>query len=213
MMKTIPLWLVLLLSSVILAGQQTRPRPAGQAAASDPAVRATIEGTVSRADNGQPLKGARVTLQSSARPQAAAPLIAALGGNDARVLTALAGAVATVTTDGNGRFTFTGVDPGQYEISAERDGFIRSQYGQRTPTGSGVVVPVTANQRLTIDLKMLQASVVSGRIINADGEPAAQATVQVYTYQYSNGQRTLAEGKSVQTNDLGEYRLFWLSPG
>ena len=213
MKKTIPLWLVLLLSSVILAGQQTRPRPAGQAAASDPAVRATIEGTVSRADNGQPLKGARVTLQSSARPQAAAPLIAALGGNDARVLTALAGAVATVTTDGNGRFTFTGVDPGQYEISAERDGFIRSQYGQRTPTGSGVVVPVTANQRLTIDLKMLQASVVSGRIINADGEPAAQATVQVYTYQYSNGQRTLAEGKSVQTNDLGEYRLFWLSPG
>jgi len=213
MMKTIPLWLVLLLSSVILAGQQTRPRPAGQAAASDPAVRATIEGTVSRADNGQPLKGARVTLQSSARPQAAAPLIAALGGNDARVLTALAGAVATVTTDGNGRFTFTGVDPGQYEISAERDGFIRSQYGQRTPTGNGVVVPVTANQRLTIDLKMLQASVVSGRIINADGEPAAQATVQVYTYQYSNGQRTLAEGKSVQTNDLGEYRLFWLSPG
>jgi hypothetical protein len=213
MKKTIPLWLVLLLSSVILAGQQTRPRPAGQAAASDPAVRATIEGTVSRADNGQPLKGARVTLQSSARPQATAPLIAALGGNDARVLTALAGAVATVTTDGNGRFTFTGVDPGQYEISAERDGFIRSHYGQRTPTGSGVVVPVTANQRLTIDLKMLQASVVSGRIINADGEPAAQATVQVYTYQYSNGQRTLAEGKSVQTNDLGEYRLFWLSPG
>ena len=213
MMKTIPLWLVLFLSSVLLAGQQTRQRPVGQAAASDPAVRATIEGTVSRADNGQPLKGARVTLQSSARPQAAAPVIAALGGNDARVLTALAGAVATVTTDGNGRFTFTGVDPGQYEISAERDGFIRSQYGQRTPTGNGVVVPVTANQRLTIDLKMLQASVVSGRIINADGEPAAQATVQVYTYQYSNGQRTLAEGKSVQTNDLGEYRLFWLSPG
>jgi hypothetical protein len=64
-----------------------------------------------------------------------------------------------------------------------------------------------------IDLKMLQGSVVSGRIINADGEPAAQATVQAYTYQYSNGQRTLAEVKDVQTNDLGEYRLFWLTPG
>jgi hypothetical protein len=213
MKRTIPLWLGLLFSTVILAGPQARPRPVGQGAPPDPAAKATIEGTVSRADNGQPLKGARVTLQSSARPEGAGPLIAALGGNDVRVLTALAGAVATVTTDGNGRFTFTGVDPGQYQIAAERDGFIRSQYGQRTPTGSGVVVPVSANQRLTIDLKMLQASVVSGRIINADGEPAAQATVQAYTYQYSNGQRTLAEVKNVQTNDLGEYRLFWLAPG
>jgi hypothetical protein len=60
---------------------------------------------------------------------------------------------------------------------------------------------------------MLQASVVSGRIITAEGEPAAQATVQAYTYQYSNGQRSLAEVKNVQTNDLGEYRLFWLAPG
>jgi hypothetical protein len=199
------------MATMTFAGPQTRPRPVGQGAPQDPATKATIEGTVSRADNGQPLKGARVTLQSSGRPQP--PLTAGLAGADIRLLTTLAGAIATVTTDGNGRFTFTGVDPGQYEISADRDGFIRSQYGQRTPTGNGIAVPVSTNQRLMIDLKMLQASVVSGRIINADGEPAAQATVQAYTYQYSSGQRTLAEVKSVQTNDLGEYRLFWLAPG
>jgi protocatechuate 3,4-dioxygenase beta subunit len=210
MKKMIPLLLVLLLSVAMPAGPQARQRPVGQGAPQDPAARATIEGTVSRSDNGQPLKGAHVTLQSSGRGQA--PLVAALSP-DGRALATLAAAVATVTTDGNGRFTFTGVDPGQYQISAERDGFIRSQYGQRTPTGNGIVVPVSANQRLMIDLKMIQASVVSGRIINADSEPAAQATVQAYTYQYSNGQRTLAEVNNVQTNDLGEYRLFGLAPG
>jgi protocatechuate 3,4-dioxygenase beta subunit len=217
MKKTIPLLLALLLSAATFASPQIQQRPAGQNAQQLPAAKATIEGTVSRADSGQPLKGARVTLQASARAQS--PLLAGLAGAEARALAdtralaSLAAAVATVTTDANGRFTFTGVDPGQYQISAERDGFVRSQYGQRTPTGNGIVVPVSANQHLMIDLKMLQASVVSGRIINADGEPAAQATVQAYSYQYSNGQRTLAEVKNVQTNDLGEYRLFWLAPG
>jgi hypothetical protein len=49
--------------------------------------------------------------------------------------------------------------------------------------------------------------------MNGDGEPAAQATVHAYTYQYANGQRSLAEVTNAQTNDLGEYRLYWLAPG
>ena len=172
-------------------------------------TKATITGTVSRADNGQPLKGARVSLQAGTRAQGT--LIAGLGVEN-RVAN-LASAMATVQTDDNGRFAFTGVDPGQYVVSAERDGYIRTEYGQRTPTGNGVSIPVTANQQLTVDLKMLRGSVVSGRVINADGEPAAQATVQAYTYRYANGQRSLAEVTNVQTNDLGEYRLYWLAPG
>jgi protocatechuate 3,4-dioxygenase beta subunit len=176
------------------------------------AAKATIEGTVTRADNGQPLRNARITLNSSGG-RAQAPLLSGLATADNRLFVNLAGAVATVVTDSNGRFTITGVDPGQYQISAERDGFVRSEYGQRTPTGNGIAIPVSASQRLTLDLKMLQASVVSGRVITSEGEPASQATVQAYTYQYSNGQRSLAEVKTTQTNDLGEYRLYWLEPG
>jgi hypothetical protein len=105
------------------------------------------------------------------------------------------------------------VDPNSYQVSAEREGFIRSEYGQRTPTGRGVPVSVAANQNLRIELKMLQAGVVSGRVAAPDGLPASRATVHAYTYQYTGGQRTLAQVSSTQTNDLGEYRLFWLQPG
>ena len=204
--------IILFLTTVTLAIAQQRsigqnPQNTQQTAT------ATIEGTVTRLDNGQPLKGARVTLRAGgARGQN--PLLAGIGAaGEGRLLANIVGAVATVATDSNGRFTITGVQPGQYQIAAERDGFIRTEYGQRTPTGNGVNVPVTANQRLTVDLKMLQGSVVSGRVITPEGEAAAQAEVQAYTYQYSNGQRTLAEVKSTRTNDLGEYRLFWLDPG
>ena len=207
-MKRSILFFAFLVTSVALASAQNQQRSAGQNILQNPAAKSAIEGTVTRADNGQPLKGARVSLQPGARPQ-----LAGIGVAENRALANLVSAIATVTTDGNGRFTFTGVDPGQYVISAERDGFIRSEYGQRTATGNGIAFPVSVNQQLPVDLKMLQASVVSGRIVNAEGEPAAQTTVQAYTYRYSNGQRTLAETRSVQTNDLGEYRLYWLPPG
>jgi len=211
-MKKSILSVALLLSGMTLGAAQQRAAGQNSPNLQQPGPKATIEGTVTRADNGQPLKGARVILRSGAA-RGQNPVLAGLVAGDNRALTNIVTAVATVATDGNGRFTMTGVEPGQYQLSAEREGFVRSEYGQRTPTGNGITVPVSANQHLMLDLKMLQASVVSGRVITPEGEAAAQATVQAYAYEYSNGQRTLAEVKTTQTNDLGEYRLFWLEPG
>src|SRR5207302_6220001 len=39
------------------------------------------------------------------------------------------------------------------------------------------------------------------------------ANVQLLRYRYANGQRVLGAIQSARTNDLGEYRLYWLSPG
>jgi hypothetical protein len=175
---------------------------------------ATIQGVVTRVDNGQPLKGARVALRRANNNEQANALLAAgaLAAN-ASALANVVGAVANVTTDSSGRFTITGVAAGSYQMSAEYEGFVRSEYGQRTPTGRGVSFPVAASQTVNVDMKMLRASVVSGRVITPDGLPAARANVQAYMYQYSGGERTLAQVTATQTNDLGEYRLFWLQPG
>jgi hypothetical protein len=212
---------LLLLSGMALAVQNPqRPQAAAQQA---PTPKATIEGLVTRADNGQPLRGARVNLRrannsgSNNTPRVAlgadqSALVNALGINQSALLNAV-GTLGTVTTDDKGHFLFSGVDPATYQISAEREGFIRSEYGQRTSTGRGVALPVAPNQAVKVELKMLQAGVVSGRVLAPDGLPASRATVQAYTYQYTGGQRTLAQVGAAQTNDLGDYRLFWLQPG
>jgi hypothetical protein len=214
MMKTVVASVLIGIGSsvalVVAAQTTTQQNPAAQQTS-------IIEGAVTREGSGQPLKGARVTLVRAEIAQN--PLATAIAGSNAQGRLAVAalnnatGTAVTVMTDGNGKFTMTGVVPGQYRISANREGFIRNEYGQRTPTGEGVVLTIAANQRLTVDLQLIQAAVMSGRVITSDGEAAPNHTVSAHTYRYANGQRSLAEVATAQTNDLGEYRLFWLEPG
>ncbi len=149
-----------------------------------------------KAGTGQPLRGARISFRRMNVSQG--PL-----GN----------ARTPVTTDAAGRFLVTGVDPGQYRISADRDGYIRQEFGQRTAIGPGSMVSVQPGQRLEIQFQMLPAAVISGRVLDEQGEPLARLTVQAWTHQYSEGRRSLVQAANGQTNDIGEYRLFWLSPG
>jgi len=182
-------WLALLVTAPFMQGAQvTQPQNA--------ASKASIQGIVTKAGAGPPLKGVRISfrrLDGSQNP--------------------LGNVRTPVTTDATGRFLVTGVDPGQYRISAERDGYIRQEYGQRTTTGSGTVVSVAAGQRLELQFQMLPAGVISGRVSDEQGEPAARGEVQAWAFQYADGKRSLSQVANAQTNDIGEYRLFWLPPG
>jgi protocatechuate 3,4-dioxygenase beta subunit len=119
-----------------------------------------------------------------------------------------------VTTSNDGIFSFSGIDPGQYRIVAERDGYIRQEFGQRTYSGTGTIISISSGQNLTnINFQLTPAGTIAGRILDEDGEPLAGVQVQSLTYAYPNGRRTLVPGRTVETNDLGEYRLYWLTPG
>jgi hypothetical protein len=180
--------LALLLTALIVQGAQV-PQPQSASA------KASIQGIVTKAGTGQVLRGARITFRR---------LDAGQGPLSSRT---------PVTTDATGRFSVTGVDPGQYRISAERDGYVRQEYGQRTATGSGAVISVVAGQRLELQFQLLPAGVISGRVADEQGEPASRITVQAWTYQYADGKRSLSQAGNAQTNDIGEYRLFWLPAG
>jgi Carboxypeptidase regulatory-like domain len=125
-----------------------------------------------------------------------------------------AGGARSVTTSDDGVFTFEDVTPGTYRIRVDRDGFLSQEYGQRSWTGAGVPLTIQAGQTLSsVTFQLVQGGTIAGRILDENLEPVVGIQVQSLTYVYQSGARTLVSERQVQTNDLGEYRLYWLTPG
>src|SRR5262245_16037422 len=176
-MKTRPGVVLITFLLSIGASAQTTPQQ------TTAAQKATIQGTVIKAGAGQPLKRARVSLRRAGNAQAGqltGVLGGTLGAGQVQQLQVMMTAAQTqAVTDDNGRFTFTGVEPGDYRISVEREGYVRQDYGQRSFNSPGTIVSVAAGQRLTnIDFQMIPGGSISGRIFNEDGEPVANVNVQ-----------------------------------
>jgi 5-hydroxyisourate hydrolase-like protein (transthyretin family) len=155
--------------------------------------KASISGYVLNMGTGEPLAKVTVTLSP-------------FNGGTSRSFTA--------STTSGGQFTFQSIDPGQYRLSATRNGFIKMEYGARRPRQPGLPIVLNAGQRLAdIGLRMMPAGTIAGRILDRDGEPMANVTVTALKYAYQEGQKALTVVQNAQTNDLGEYRLFWMQPG
>jgi hypothetical protein len=152
----------------------------------------SIEGSVVRSGTTDGISRAKVTLT---------PLQSSVAGQ-------------AVIVDGDGKFAFRNLQAGQYRISASKDGYVTAEYGQRGPNGSGVAITLTAQQHATdIRIGMTSTGAIGGRIVNRYGEPVGNANVQALRYTYQDGKRVLNSVQSVRTNDRGEYRLFWMTPG
>jgi len=120
-----------------------------------------------------------------------------------------------IMTDGEGRFAFSNVEPGTYKLVFASNGYARQDYGQRGVGGTGIPIVLTAGQaKRDIVMRMTQVSAIGGRIADASGRPVAGVPIQLFRYAYDeSGQRTVQHAASAQTDDRGEYRIFYLSPG
>src|SRR6185369_15373940 len=55
---------------------------------------------------------------------------------------------------------------------------------------------------------------IAGIIRNNDGQPQAGVPVQLLRATFNaGGQRTFQAEGNARTNDRGEYRMYWISPG
>jgi hypothetical protein len=127
----------------------------------------------------------------------------------------MAGASAfSMTTDGTGVFVFDGVPPGNYSLSAQRNGYVRQDADVRFGPRTTPPVVVGAGQAVTgITIKLVPHGVVAGKVVDEDGEPVARVAVQVQRERWMRGQRQLMPVSSDTTNDLGEYRVAGLPAG
>jgi 5-hydroxyisourate hydrolase-like protein (transthyretin family) len=121
----------------------------------------------------------------------------------------------STSSNGNGQFTMKDIEPGKYRLTAARNGFVAFAYGARAPMRPGTTLSLARQQRITdVTLKMTPHAVITGRILDEEGEPVANVRIMLQGYRYTNGRRLLSPaGGGASTNDLGEYRIFGVGPG
>ena len=164
----------------------------GQAPQQAPQRPASLEGTTVKEGTNEPVPRARVTLvQADFRVQNVTPV--------------------TTLSDDAGRFAFTNVPAGPHILTATRDGYVRTTYGTDKPTAE-IVLPAGQGVRNVV-LTMTPAAAIAGRIKNSFGESMGNVLVRAERYKYEEGYNVLEGALTVLTNDLGEYRLYFLQPG
>jgi hypothetical protein len=131
-----------------------------------------------------------------------------------RAVGAGASAPYVATTTADGAFVFPSVPAGQYRVVALRPGYVSAEYGQRWPNGAGTPLTLPPGRAVgNVPIPMLQTGAISGTVRDPLGQPLGNAEVAAYKATYQTGRRMLTRVQSVQSNDRGEYRLFWLTPG
>src|SRR3989442_10476363 len=116
--------------------------------------------------------------------------------------------------DDAGHFAFTALPPGKYQLSAERQGYLRQSYGARQYSGGGTPVLVADGQTVKdIVFKLNPQAVITGKVLDEDGEPVANMQVRAQKYVYRGGKRQWSPVANGNTSDIGEYRLPELQPG
>jgi protocatechuate 3,4-dioxygenase beta subunit len=167
-------------------------RAASQVAtASKEPAKASLEGSVVKEPGGEPLKKAIVELIAENQEE---------GGN------------YTATSDQDGHFKIVGIQPGRYRMFVERPGYIEVDKKRRR--SQGVALSFDAGQELKDQtLRMLPAAILTGRVLDEDGDPMPDVEVRVLRRKFSSAHLMFEPREGTQTNDLGEFRIGGLLAG
>lgn len=176
------LWLSLTLVFVfaVIVKAQTQPDE------SPTATTGTITGQV-LTDNGQPVAGAAV-------------FVRAFGGT---------GQGRTTTTDSEGNFQVSGLDPLSYTVFAASSAFITPP---RDPDSAQTQYYRVGD---SVKIQLMRGGVITGSVTTSTDEPVVGVRVRAYMIRDSNGQpsRYGAPTRERTTDDRGIYRIYGLPAG
>ena len=118
-------------------------------------------------------------------------------------------------SDRNGRYALEGVNAGRYRVVVQKTGYARLDGPDQRE------LSLESGVRSSLDFTLKRGAVIVGRALDDHGEPVVRAQVMVLRKPPAHFGRFAAEssmplipvGDMVQTNDLGEFRVFGLPPG
>ncbi len=159
-----------------------------------------IRGRVTAADTATGLRRARVMLRALESRQAGIP--------------------QTAQTNENGEYEIRELKPGQYSLTAMRNGYVPQAYGQKSTDSLGMMTPGTlltirpGEVLSQVNFQLVRGGVVEGQVVDQYNEPLSRVMVQLSRYRTLQGKRSLIPaGGGTSTDDRGYFRLFDVTPG
>jgi hypothetical protein len=105
-------------------------------------------------------------------------------------------------TDHQGKFAFQDLQAGDYRLAFESDGYVR----QILPPGEELLKLVARQSLRDLTVRLTPTGTISGRVVDRSGQPIGNVPVRL------TGER-LSREVVTRSNDRGEYRFFFITPG
>ncbi len=105
----------------------------------------------------------------------------------------------------DGTFLFEDVEPGDYSMSVKRVGFL---------DGDGPELSLEPGERMKdVELKIAPQGVISGRVVDEDGDPVPSAHVLCYRWLGAGAKKHVVDSTSKQVDDEANFTFTGLKPG
>jgi carboxypeptidase family protein len=150
----------------------------------------SIAGIVVSKLDGHPLARARITARDAKDPEK----------------------FASVVTAEDGKFEFTAVPAGKYDLHGAKRGFIQASYDQHERFSTAIVTGAGLETENLV-LRLAPTAIISGKVLDESGDPVRHATVTVYYDDHSSGVDQIRQFRAAQTDDQGSYEIPGLMPG
>jgi Carboxypeptidase regulatory-like domain len=112
------------------------------------------------------------------------------------------------TSDAEGRFVFDAIPPSRfYFLTAERPGYLSYEPDRMFDCTD------SAGENVNLVIKLIPQAVISGRVVNDDGEPVTGAEVEVLRRIFVNGSRRVNQIDTESTHADGGFSIGGLKPG
>jgi hypothetical protein len=117
-------------------------------------------------------------------------------------------------SDDRGAFCFESVDAGEYQIVAEKVGYRNTWYKGRRGQPGGQVISVGTDIHVPeLRIQMVARAILSGTVVDGNGEPVAGADVSVLRRGHESGDQDPDEVDRQDSDDHGRFRFADLPPG
>jgi hypothetical protein len=117
------------------------------------------------------------------------------------------GVVATVRTDENGRFIFSGLPDGRYVLEAARSGHFPGSLGQRSWNDSGRILTIAGKAVADLKVPIWKPATISGRLTDDAGRALGGIVVAAFGETVRAGRLARTQQGQATTDSRGAFRI------